>query len=97
MQNTTSEQLDQIKFEGYDDRLFCQEWVDQQMEYFWFRLVYPILIVFIFNGLVAYLLSKGVASLRVKTIARHSKVEFVCVFIYECISIGFAFLITTAI
>lgn len=67
------------------------------MEYFWFRMVYPVLIVFVVNGVVAYLLSKGVVNLRINTIARHSKVEFFSVFVYECISIGFAFLVTTAV
>lgn len=67
------------------------------MEYFWFRMVYPFLIVFLFNGVVAYLLSKGVVNLRISRIAKHNKVEFFSIFVYECISIGFAFLITTAI
>lgn len=97
LKENTDQKLDQVKFEGYGDRLFCKEWDDLQVEYFWFRLVYPVLIVFIVNGVVAYLLSKAVVNLRINTIARHSKVEFFSIFVYECISIGFAFLATTAV
>lgn len=97
LRDNTDQDLEKVKFDSYDDRLLCKEWNDQQTEYFWYRLVYPILIVFIFNGLFSYLLSKGAISLKVKTVGGHSKVEFVAVFIYECISIGLAFMITTAI
>lgn len=97
LKENTEQDLAAVKFEGFGDRQFCTEWNDAQAEYFWYRLVYPVLFVFVLNGPVAYLLTSAVASLRIRAMPKHSKVEFLCIFLFECIGIGFTFLVSTAL
>ena len=89
--------MDTVKFEGYKDNKFCEDWEDYQVNYTLFRLIYPILFVFIINGPISYLLTKAVTNLRIRAMPKHSKVEFIMIFIFETIGIGFTFLISTAV
>ena len=65
-------ELDQIKFEGFKDKNFCGEWEAYQTNYQLFRIIYPILFVFIINGPVSYLLTRAVTNLRIRVMPKHS-------------------------
>jgi len=70
LKDNTCHSLDDVVFNGLGDKKLCQEWSDYQNEYFYFRMVYPILIVIFINGLVAYLLGNAVVGMKMNDITR---------------------------
>lgn len=70
LKENTCTKLDTVRFTGLGDRALCKEWNDYQIEYFWFRMVYPVLIVILINGLVAYLIGNAVVGMKMNDITR---------------------------
>jgi len=70
LKENTCTGLDTVTFIGLGDKKLCENWSDYQNHYFYFRMVYPVLIVVFINGLVAYLLGNTVTGMKMNDVTR---------------------------